>query len=294
MGEDLSKRLSRRTCIIALAAISCFLAGQPADAQILYGSIVGNVKDSSDAPVPGAVVSVVSHGTNLSRETTTNEVGAYSLPTLPPGSYDVKVIKEGFQTFTRTGVEVTINTVTRADVGLQVGSVTESITVAAGAATLQTDRAEVRAELAGGSLQNIALAVGRNYQQMFLTIPGMGPPQNTSSIPGSPSRPLQVQVNGTTSNSSVMRIDGATNTNVYMSMVAAYVPALESIETVDVVTNSFDAEQGLASGAARQRPSQERHKPTARQRVRVSHRQQPKGEAFLQSSRCAESEMDHQ
>ena len=246
-----SSSLGRRTCATVLVvAICCLLAMQRADAQVLYGSIVGNVRDASEAPVPGAVVSVVSRATNLSRQTATNEVGGYSFPTLPPSTYDVKVVKEGFQTFTKSNVEVTVNSVSRADVALQVGSVTESVTVASSAATLQTDRAEVRTELGGESLKNLSLAVGRNYQQMFLTIPGMGPPQNTSSIPGSPSRPLQVQVNGTTSNSSVMRIDGATNTNVFMSMVAAYVPALESIETVDVVTNSFDAEQGLASGAA--------------------------------------------
>ncbi len=250
MNEDLSRSLLRRKGILALAAIACVLAAQPAAAQILYGSVVGNVKDPSDAPVPGAVVSVVSRATNLGRETTTNEVGAYSLPTLPPGGYDVKVVKEGFQTFKRTGVEVAVDAVTRVDVGLQVGSVTESVVVAASAATLQTDRAEVRAELGSKTLQNAPLAIGRNYQQMFLTIPGMNPPQNASSIPGSPARPLEVQVNGTTSYSAVMRIDGATNTNVFMSHVAAYVPALESIETVDVVTNSFDAEQGLASGAA--------------------------------------------
>ncbi len=242
--------LFSRTLLVAVAFVLLFETHNSANAQILYGSIVGNIKDSSDAPVPDAVVSIVSRGTSLARQTSTNEMGGYSFPTLLPGSYDVKVVKEGFQTSARTGVEVSINSVSRVDVGLQLGAVAESITVSEASSTLQTDRAEVRAELQSETLQNTPLPLGRNYQQMFVTIPGFTPPQNASSIPGNPSRALQVNVNGTTSNSAVTRIDGASSTNVYMNMVAAYVPALESIQTVNVVTNSFDAEQGLAGGAA--------------------------------------------
>ncbi|MCZ2076854.1 MAG: TonB-dependent receptor [Bryobacteraceae bacterium] len=236
---------------IGVIAVICFIGiNGAAYAQILYGSIVGNVKDSTDAPVPGASVSITSRGTSQTRQTTTNEAGGYSFPTLLPGSYDVTVVKQGFQTVTRSGVEVTINSVSRTDVMLEVGIVAESITVSEGAAALQTDRAEVRAELQSRTLQNIPLPSGRNYQQMFVAIPGFSPPADASSIPGNPSRALQVNVNGTTSNSAVTRIDGASSTNVFMNMVSAYVPALESIETVNVVTNSFDAEQGLAGGAA--------------------------------------------
>jgi hypothetical protein len=97
---------------------------------------------------------------------------------------------------------------------------------------------------------NLPLPPGRNFQYLYGTLPGFSPPADASSIPGNPSRALTVNVNGTTSNSVNMRIDGASSTNVFMNMVSAYVPALESIETVNVVTNSFDAEQGLAGGAA--------------------------------------------
>ena len=82
------------------------------------------------------------------------------------------------------------------------------------------------------------------------TLPGITPPENAHSIPSNPSRSLVFNVNGASRSSNNTRIDGASATNVWLPHVTAYVPALESIETVNVVTNSFDAEQGLAGGAA--------------------------------------------
>ena len=90
----------------------------------------------------------------------------------------------------------------------------------------------------------------RNYQAVFVTLPGFAPP-TTGAVPlVNPARAVNTNVNGTTATSVNWRIDGTTATNVCMSMWAAFVPGLDAIESVDVVTNSFDAEQGLAGGAA--------------------------------------------
>ena len=75
----------------------------PAHAQVLYGSIVGQVADTSNAAVPEATVRITHRETNQSRVATTNEAGEFSFPTLPGGSYDVVVSKGGFQTFTAQG-----------------------------------------------------------------------------------------------------------------------------------------------------------------------------------------------
>lgn len=232
-------------CLILLCVVRL-----PAPAQILYGSIVGNVKDPNDAAVPNAEVIATSRDSNQSRRGATNDVGYYSFPTLSPGTYTVSVRREGFQSHTANEVTVTINSVSRVDVRLQLGALAESVTVSAEAASLQADRAEVRAEVTSKHLLNLPLPQGRNFQYLYGSLPGFSPPADASSIPGNPSRALTVNVNGTTANSVNMRIDGASSTNVFMNMVSAYVPALESIETVNVVTNSFDAEQGLAGGAA--------------------------------------------
>ncbi len=219
-------------------------------AQVLYGSIVGNVRDASEAPVPNVEVTATNRETNQSRQTVTNEVGGYTFATLPSGTYDIKVSHPGFQIANLKDIGVTINNVTRADVRLAVGAVTESIQVTAESLALQTDRSEVRAEVTTKTLENLPEPLGRNYQNLFVTIPGFTPPANAHSIPSNPSRALVFNVNGTSRSSNNVRLDGASSTNIWLPHVSAYVPALEAIETVNVVTNSFDAEQGLAGGAA--------------------------------------------
>lgn len=220
------------------------------NAQILYGSLVGNVQDSSGAAVAAVEVRVTSSGTNQSRTALSNEAGGYTFANLPAGNYELSVAKAGFRPIKQTGIGISINTVSRADIALELGAVTESVSVSAAAAALQTDRAEVRAELTAKTLQNLPVPPGRNYQGLFGLIPGFTPPENRHSVPGNPSRALIFSVNGTSGQSNNTRIDGASSANVWRPNAVAYIPALESIETVNVVTNSFDAEQGLAGGAA--------------------------------------------
>jgi outer membrane receptor protein involved in Fe transport len=236
-------------CLSLAFALACLLP-LGVRAQVLYGSIVGNVKDNSDAAVVGATVKITHKETGQTREAETNADGSYNFPTVQTGTYDVTVSKQGFKTLTRSNVEVTLNSITRSDMALEIGAVTETVSVTADAAQLQTDRAEVRAELTTQTLLNVPIPPGRNYQQLFRTLPGITPPTNAHSIPTNPSRALQYNVNGTSSSSNNIRIDGASQYNIFLPHVTAYVPALESIETVNVVTNNFDAEQGLAGGAA--------------------------------------------
>src|SRR5882724_10971607 len=181
-----------RSSFRLLAAFALLLASNasPAFSQILYGGLVGNVRDASDAAVAGAGVTVTNSQTNQSRHTVTNETGAYSLPTLEPGVYTVRVTKEGFSAANQTNVTVSINSVTRVDVALAVGAVTETINVSGQAAALQTDRSEVRAEINSTSLENLPVPSGRNYQQLFRIIPGFRPPSNAHSVPSNPARAL--------------------------------------------------------------------------------------------------------
>ena len=232
------------------AALMVLAAPYAANAQVLYGSIVGNVTDASQAAVSGATVTITNAETNLVRQATTSETGAYSIPNLPTGVYTLKVSKEGFTNYTQSQVVVTINSISRIDASLNVGAVTESVTVSAEVATLQTDRSEVRQEIVSKQLVNLPVPLGRNYQQLFRVLPGFAPPANAHSVPTNPSRALAFNVNGASRSSNNTRIDGASSTLIQLPHVVAYVPSLESIETVNVVTNSFDAEQGLAGGAA--------------------------------------------
>jgi Carboxypeptidase regulatory-like domain/TonB dependent receptor len=241
----------RRLCALASVVLLTFIIGiASADAQVLYGSIVGNVTDSTGAGVPGATVTIEQTETKLKRELVTDAAGAYQFTAVPSGTYTINVTMNGFRSFAHPGVPVTLNSVARVDAKLEVGQVTETVSVSAESPILQTDRAEVRSELSAKQLTELPVPIGRNYQQLFKTLPGFTPPADAHSIPSNPSRALVFNVNGASRSSNNTRIDGVSTTNIWLPHVAAYVPALESLEAVNVVTNSFDAEQGLAGGSA--------------------------------------------
>src|SRR5258705_13822271 len=116
------KVLNARAALCLLFTVICAAGPQKAFAQTLYGQLVGNVRDASEAVVAGAAVTAVNVNTNQSRDTITDSVGSFSIPTLDAGTYTVKVIKAGFSTAVETKVAVSINTVTREDVALKLGA----------------------------------------------------------------------------------------------------------------------------------------------------------------------------
>src|SRR5580704_12284213 len=101
-----------------------------------------------------------------------------TLPFQGPQSQFVTWIatKEGFRTLARPGVSVTVNNVSRADMQLELGAVSETVTVSADAAQLQTDTADTHAEIPASTLENLPVAPGRNYQSTFVMLPGFTPP----------------------------------------------------------------------------------------------------------------------
>jgi hypothetical protein len=230
--------------------LSIILVPRSVTAQVLYGSVVGDVKDSTGAALPGATVVVTNRGTGLTREGVADAAGHFNFPDLPAGVYGLKASAQNFRNFEQTEVTVTINSVTRVDVTLELGAMGDTVTVNAEPPKLQTDTAEVHQNLVAAELSNLPVPLGRNYQQIYRMLPGFAPPVNSHSIPTNPSRSLQFSVNGTSDEQNNTRIDGVSTAHVQLPHVSSYVPTLESIEEVNVVTSSMDAEQGLAGGAA--------------------------------------------
>ena len=119
----------RALVLIPIALLLLLTLPAAAGAQVLYGSLVGNVSDDTGAAVPGATVTIRNKGTGTSRDATTDATGAYRFDTVQPGTYSVTVQLTGFRTLTRPDIPVTLNTTARADAKLQVGQLTESVTV---------------------------------------------------------------------------------------------------------------------------------------------------------------------
>src|SRR3954469_2562800 len=112
--------------IVALAVLVTF-SSSPATAQVLFGSVVGSVADASGASVPGATVRITEVSTNDSRTVQTNDAGAYTVSTVPAGTYRVEITKEGFRGFASSNVLVNQNNVVRVNAQLQVGTQSERV-----------------------------------------------------------------------------------------------------------------------------------------------------------------------
>jgi len=241
-------REKRFSVLMALVALLCLWPGE-AKAQVLYGSLVGAVTDPGGAAIPGATVEATNTATGQTKTVSTDDRGAFLMGDLQPGTYDVKASAPAFAAFSKTGVAISINTTVRVDVQLRVGVVTELITVSATAAVLQTDRADLNAQISRRQVQDLPLPGMRNFQALLKLVPGVTPPRPSNSDFANPQGSLVVNTNGTSFSTNNTRVDGAGNTYVWLPHHAAYIPPAEAIENVNVVTNSFDAEQGLAGGA---------------------------------------------
>jgi Carboxypeptidase regulatory-like domain/TonB dependent receptor len=234
----------------ALAFGFALAVAAPVAAQVLYGSLTGTVHDSVGAVIPGVSVKLRNAGTAQEFTEQTNDAGGYTFSTLPPGTYDLTISATGFRGLTRRDVAITVNVVRREDVTLELGQVSESITVEAGQVTLQTDKADVHTELGSKEVVNMPLPRYRNYQSLINLVPGATPGQYQNSSQAAPARALSTNVNGVNRNNNATRIDGALSVFLWLPHHTAYVPPAETIETVNIATNNFDAEQGLAGGAA--------------------------------------------
>jgi hypothetical protein len=248
----LAKR-SRATAILSCLAIGLMVMGyaaRTASAQVLYGSIVGTLTDETGAVVPAADVTVTNTSTGLSRKATTDGAGYYSIGNLVEGIYDLSVSASGFKPYTQTGVNVPINAVTRIDVRVQVGAITDQVTVEGSAPVLQTTKSDISVNISTEALENLPLSNYRNYQSLINLVPGATPGQFQNAITDTPGRSLTTNVNGQERGANNTRVDGSADILVTMPHHAVYVPPVESIEEVNIATNNFDAEQGMTGGAA--------------------------------------------
>ncbi|MBV8905448.1 MAG: carboxypeptidase regulatory-like domain-containing protein, partial [Acidobacteriia bacterium] len=240
-------------CFAAALFLMAVLCGI-ADAQVLYGSLTGNVADPTGAAVPGAKVEAVNVGTNVSRQAETDVRGVYLFSDLQAGTYRVTTTAAGFQTTVTQDVVVNANEVRRIDFNLTISQASQAVEVSAAAAILQTDKADVHAEISSQEVTQLPYngGEGRNFQSLLYLVPGAEAiaTREANSEAGNPMRAQVLFMNGVSSQGVNTKIDGATNSYPWLPVNVAYIPPSEAIETVNIATNSFDAEQGSAGSAA--------------------------------------------
>lgn len=229
------------TALLSLAGVS--------SAQVLYGSLVGNVSDPSSAAVPSATLQLTNNRTGVTSQVASDSSGAFVFNNIQSGSYSLQCVADGFNGFRRELIDVPSNEVVRIDISLQLGEVSQTVVVTGESPILQTDRSDVRKEMTSQDLNNLPVPGYRNFQSLMGLVPGVTPPVDSNSIAGNPAGSMVANVNGASNSNNNTRVDGASNTYLWLPHLTAYVPPLESIGSVNIVTNSYDAEQGLAAGA---------------------------------------------
>ena len=236
----------------AVAVLLTVFGAVAANAQVLYGSLVGNVTDQTGAAVAGARVEALEIHKGIRQEAVTDHVGLYRFSEILPGTWKITVSAPGFNSVETDNVAIDANTVVREDEQLSVAKANVTVTVSSAPPVLQTDRADVHVDLSTAELQTLpsVSSEGKNFQDLLRIIPGSTIPLENNSAAGNPARAMTANVNGQSTQGNDTRIDGILDAYPWLPNNVAYVPPEDAIETVNIATNSFDAEQGMVNGAA--------------------------------------------
>lgn len=217
--------------------------------QAVKGTLVGTVVDASGAATAGANVSVTETRTGITSATTSNASGNYVFSNLQDGIYRIETSLTGFRKVVQENVEVKVNTTVRVDITLQVGAVSETVTVAAGQdSVLQTDRADTGRLLESKQVSELPLGFNRNFQGLLITVPGATRPSRPHSQFFNSQDSLESKVNGQSRLSNNFQIEGVDD-NEKTGLLQVLIPAADAIESVSISTSNFDAEFGRAGGA---------------------------------------------
>jgi hypothetical protein len=216
--------------------------------QAVNGTLLGTATDTTGATVANAKVSATATTTGAIYQSTTNESGNYTFPGLPPGRYSVTVEAQGFKNATHENIDLLSNSTARVDISMFPGNVSETVVVTTEPPVLQTDRADISTKIESATLVDMALGSNRNFQSLLNVVPGVAPQVFQHSQFFNASSSLQTEVNGMPRQGNLYQIEGIDD-NERTGILQILIPPAESIASVDISTNNFDAELGRATGA---------------------------------------------
>ena len=216
-----------------------------AAAQAVYGSLSGTVTDNSGGALPGVTVAITSLERNIVDTVVTNESGIYAKDRLLPGTYEVKAELAGFKTAVVPRVTVSVDTQTPVNFKLEVGAVTEEVTVSGGAPLLKTDRADVATRFDAKELTELPV-LDRNFTKFILLTPGAQQMGWQHAASENPQGSTQTQINGQHFSGTGYQLDGTENRDPILGIIVVN-PTLESIGESKITSQNYDAEFGQAT-----------------------------------------------
>ncbi len=243
--------------LVGATLFTVFLLFAPAlNAQIATGQVNGTISDASAAAVVGASVKLTNLGTNILTQTETNGSGNYLFLNVQPGSYTLTVEMQGFKTARLSPLNVAVNQAITQNVKLDIGEVTEAVTVTAETPLLQQSSTELGSVIEEEAVRELPLN-GRNFTQLLILTPGATPVSTSqgsgisatdggmTGIPGSGL--FKPSLHGQQNRSSVFFLDGIINTDFRISNYGA-LPIVDTVEEFKIQSHNEKTEYGGVLG----------------------------------------------
>ena len=217
-------------------------------AQTYTATVTGTVVDQGGAAVPRVKVVAVNQATKLENTAETGDAGVYRIPFLPIGTYVVTAELSGFKKVVSSAIQLEVNQTARVDLKLEIGALTDEVTVNAGSPVLQTENPTVGTVISGNTTVGLPLN-GRNFQQLTLLIPGTITPNPSGftgpGIQGGQGRPF---VNGNREQGNAFLLDGISVDETIDNRIG-YKPNIDALAEFRIETSNSSAEFGNVTGA---------------------------------------------
>jgi hypothetical protein len=230
---------------------ACLLAVSAAWSQEARGTIRGRVTDQQDAAVPGATVQVTNVATGLTSTLTSNEQGIYQATLLPLGTYTITAEAKGFKRVVRDKIEVRVNDRLEVNFILDVGQMTETVTVTAETPLLETNSSSGGQVIDSRRVADLPIAHGEPYALMAITTGAAFTGDPGLDRPFEPSHIANYSIGGARGLRNELTLDGApagASTANAREVSASYVPPTDILSEMKIQTAAFDASVGQTEG----------------------------------------------
>ncbi len=239
-GMHFNHRLLLLPLLLAIASVAVY-AQQNSE-------IVGTVTDKQAAVVSGAKITLTEPSTGLVRESTSNEAGLFSFPGLNLGTYNLKVTAAGFETVDQQGLQLNVSQTLRADVQLTVGSVSQTVTVAANAIQVQADSNVVSTLISADQISDLATE-NRNFAALAALGLGVSSALPANNTPTSVASNFTISVNGLRQSHNIWLIDGGEADDRGGAGGMSIMPSQDAIAQFETLASNYPPDYGISSGA---------------------------------------------
>lgn len=233
---------------LLLLVLTVLLLCDPLIAQRTAGDLRGRVTADGGAALPGATVTVTNVDTGRAQTVTTNEVGAFAFTNLQVGNYELVAEMAEFKTGKVEGIVLHVADIREVDVALQVGEISETITVTSDAVLIETIGGEVASIITGDEVRELPLN-GRNFTQLTQLMPGVSAPDNLNFTNKGLLSGVDLSVSGSAVTGNQWQVDGANNNDVGSNRTILVTPSVDAIQEFKIHRNSYGPEFGGAGGA---------------------------------------------